>query len=266
MNTFYQLWGVTTPEQAKAKIESQRIKNDNPQNLEEQALALAGKDIYETLIKEYTEKQWGRPCTELPAFIIKRLPFRFRFDNNYFNDRWQGVPTSGYTAMVAKMLHGIEVRTDTIFVKDAIKAKHIIYTGAIDEYFDYQLGTLEYRSVQFEKETLDCENFQGNVAVNYTSHEETFTRIIEHKHFFNDSSLGKTVITREYPAIWQKGDEPYYPVNNEQNDLLYARYTELAKNEPNVTFGGRLGLYRYFDMDKTIAAALDAVKSELRKG
>ncbi|GHU52167.1 UDP-galactopyranose mutase [Clostridia bacterium] len=262
MNTFYQLWGVITPEQALAKLEEQRVHFDEPKNLEEQALSLAGRDIYETLIKEYTEKQWGRKCTELPAFIIKRLPFRFRFDNNYFNDRYQGIPVGGYTAMIEKILDGVEVKLNTKFVKGEIPAKKIIYTGPVDGYFDYKIGELEYRSLKFENETLDCENYQGNAVVNYTSHDEPFTRIIEHKHFEFGTSP-KTVVTREYSATWSKGDEPYYPVNDEKNNTLYAKYEELAKQESNVIFGGRLGQYRYFDMDKVTELALELTKREI---
>jgi UDP-galactopyranose mutase len=260
MNTFYQLWGVTTPDEARAKIERQRVQFDNPQNLEEQALSLAGCDIYETLIKEYTEKQWGRKCSELPPEIIKRLPFRFTFDNNYFNARYQGVPIGGFTAMIEKMLDGVEVRLNTPFVKDEITSKKIIYTGAIDEYFDYQLGALEYRSLRFENEVLDCENYQGNAVVNYTSHDVPYTRVVEHKHF-EFGTQDKTVITREYSANWNKGDEPYYPVNDERNNALYAEYAKIAEREQNVIFGGRLGLYRYFDMDKVAELALDTVRA-----
>jgi UDP-galactopyranose mutase len=255
MNTFYQLWGVTTPNEAKDKIESQREHFDKPKNLEEQALSLAGRNIYETLIKEYTEKQWGRKCSELPAFIIKRLPLRFRFDNNYFSARYQGIPVGGYSKMVDKMLDGIEVRLNTPFIRDEIPAKKIIYTGAIDEYFDYCFGELEYRSLRFETEILDCANYQGNAVVNYTSHDVSYTRIVEHKHFqFGEQE--KTVITREYSANWSRGDEPYYPMNDAKNNALYEKYAELAKRENNVTFGGRLGEYKYYDIDKVVELAI----------
>jgi UDP-galactopyranose mutase len=261
MNTFYQLWGVTTPEEAQAKIESQRVQCETPENLEEQALSLAGRDIYETLVKEYTEKQWGCNCSELPPEIIKRLPFRFTFDNNYFNARYQGIPIGGYAAMIDKILDGVEVRLNTIFVKSEIPAKKVIYTGPIDEYFDYQLGALEYRSLRFENEVLDCENYQGNAVVNYTSHDVSYTRIVEHKHF-EFGTQDKTVITREYSARWNKGDEPYYPVNDERNNSLYAEYARLAEGEQNVIFGGRLGEYKYYDMDKVAELALEFTKNE----
>ena len=274
MNTFSKLWGVVTPEEAAAKIQEQ-IDAENitgePSNLEEQALRLVGRDVYEKLVKEYTEKQWGRDCKELPAFIIKRLPVRLTFDNNYFNDRYQGIPIGGYTSMIEKMLEGIDVRlnTDYFQLKNAYNsspnvdygcglADKVIYTGMIDEFFDYRLGELEYRSLRFETEKLDKENYQGVAVVNYTSHEVDFTRIIEHKHF----EFGKqptTIITREYPKAWEKGDEPYYPVNNEFNNKLYAEYKQLADATENVFFGGRLGQYKYYDMDKVIAAALDDV-------
>lgn len=274
MNTFSKLWGVVTPEEAAAKIQEQ-IDAENitgePSNLEEQALRLVGRDVYEKLVKEYTEKQWGRDCKELPAFIIKRLPVRLTFDNNYFNDRYQGIPIGGYTSMIDKMLEGIDVRlnTDYFQLKNAYNsspnvdygcglADKVIYTGMIDEFFDYRLGELEYRSLRFETEKLDKENYQGVAVVNYTSHEVDFTRIIEHKHF----EFGKqptTIITREYPKAWEKGDEPYYPVNNEFNNKLYAEYKQLADATENVFFGGRLGQYKYYDMDKVIAAALDDV-------
>ena len=274
MNTFSKLWGVVTPEEAAAKIQEQ-IDAENitgePSNLEEQALRLVGRDVYEKLVKGYTEKQWGRDCKELPAFIIKRLPVRLTFDNNYFNDRYQGIPIGGYTSMIEKMLEGIDVRlnTDYFQLKNAYNsspnvdygcglADKVIYTGMIDEFFDYRLGELEYRSLRFETEKLDKENYQGVAVVNYTSHEVDFTRIIEHKHF----EFGKqptTIITREYPKAWEKGDEPYYPVNNEFNNKLYAEYKQLADATENVFFGGRLGQYKYYDMDKVIAAALDDV-------
>lgn len=272
MNTFSKMWGIRTPAEAKEKIESQ-IKDLHitaPENLEEQALSLAGRDVYEKLIKGYTEKQWGRPCTELPAFIIKRVPLRFTFDNNYFNDLYQGIPEGGYTAVVEKMLEGIEVRTGVEyrdFVKqckagNGITYGKVLYTGMIDEYFDYKLGALEYRSLRFEQEQLpDCGNYQGNAVVNYTEREVPYTRIIEHKHFEFGTQPG-TVITREYPAKWQPGDEPYYPVNNERNDRLFEKYQELAAAEGNVLFGGRLGQYKYYDMDKVIAAALHMAETE----
>ena len=274
MNTFSKLWGVVTPEEAAAKIKEQ-IEAENitgePSNLEEQALRLVGRDVYEKLVKEYTEKQWGRDCKELPAFIIKRLPVRLTFDNNYFNDRFQGIPIGGYTAIVEKMLDGIDVRLSTDYFK--LRNSHnntssldygcgladkVIYTGMIDEFFDYRLGELEYRSLRFETEKLEQENYQGVAVVNYTSHEVDFTRIIEHKHF----EFGKqptTIITREYPKTWEKGDEPYYPVNNDINNKLYAEYKQLADATDNVFFGGRLGQYKYYDMDKVIAAALEDV-------
>ena len=277
MNTFSKLWGVVTPEEAAAKIQEQ-IEAENitgePSNLEEQALRLVGRDVYEKLVKEYTEKQWGRSCKELPAFIIKRLPVRLTFDNNYFNDRYQGISIGGYTGIIEKMLEGIDVKlnTDYFQLKNAHNtstendlidygcgiADKVIYTGMIDEFFDYRLGELEYRSLRFETEKLEKENYQGVAVVNYTSHEVDFTRIIEHKHF----EFGKqptTIITREYPKTWEKGDEPYYPVNNEFNNKLYAEYKQLADATDNVFFGGRLGQYKYYDMDKVIAAALEDV-------
>ena len=272
MSTFYQMWGVTKPEEAKAKIEEQKakafefIKNQGrniPINLEEQALMLVGRDIYEALIKGYTEKQWGRKCTELPAFIIRRLPFRFIYDNNYFNDRYQGIPIGGYTAIVEKMLEGAEVRTGVDFFEFRKEnpdiAEKIIFTGMIDEYFGYRLGALEYRSVRFETEVLDCENYQGNAVVNYTEREVPYTRIIEHKHF-EFGRQEKTVISREYSSEWSVGMEPYYPVNDEKNTALYQAYRELAEKEENVIFGGRLGDYKYYDMDKVVAAALERLE------
>ena len=274
MNTFSRMWGIKTPEEAKKIIERQRKESGitEPKNLEEQALFLGGKDIYEKLIKGYTEKQWGRKCTELPAFIIKRLPFRFVYDNNYFNDRFQGIPMGGYTKMVANLLDGIEVRLNEDYLEkkeqyDAM-AEKVIYTGAIDAYFDYKLGTLEYRSVRFENETLDKPNFQGNAAVNYTDVETPWTRIIEHKWFEfgkdeEGNDLPKTVISREYSSEWKPGDEPYYPVNDEKNGALYGQYKELAEKEPKVIFGGRLGEYKYYDMDAVIASALDMCEREL---
>ena len=269
MNTFHKLWGVRTPAEAKAKIAKQRARylSAEPKNLEEQALSLVGRDIYEKLIKGYTEKQWGRPCTELPAFLIKRLPFRFTYDNNYFNDCYQGIPAGGYTEIVEKLLAGTKVETG-ISWKEFRKTRRditydkLFYTGMIDEYFDYKLGALSYRSLRFETEELpEEENFQGNAVVNYTEKEVPYTRIIEHKHFAFGTQAG-TVITREYPAEWEKGGEPYYPVNDEKNNALYHAYRELAKKEENVIFGGRLGQYRYYDMDKAIAAALEIAKKQ----
>ena len=268
MNTFHQLWGVTTPEEAKAKIEAQKLEYavENPQNLEEQALNLVGRDVYETLVKGYTEKQWGRRATELPAFIIKRLPVRFIYDNNYFDDAYQGIPIGGYTKMVERMLEGVEVSLEENFLdrQEYYKGKgeKIVYTGMIDEYFGYCFGELEYRSLRFETEILEEENHQGNAVVNYTEFEVPYTRVIEHKHFEYGSQPG-TVITREYPREWQKGDEPYYPMNDDRNAALYARYLEAASKEGNVIFGGRLGQYRYFDMDDTIEAALACVKGQI---
>lgn len=272
MYTFNKMWGVVTPEEAANKIAEQRKEiTVEPQNLEEQAISLVGRDIYEKLVKGYTEKQWGRDCKDLPAFIIKRLPVRLTFDNNYFNALYQGIPIGGYTKMVKNMLNGIEIRLDTNYLSDRLKynslAKKIVYTGAIDEYFDYQFGNLEYRSVRFENEILDISNFQGNAAVNYTDKETPWTRIIEHKWFeFGKDEEGndipKTVISREYSSEWKVGDEPYYPVNDEKNSSLYKKYKELALQEKNVIFGGRLGEYKYYDMDKTIEAALDRCRNE----
>lgn len=267
MYTFNRMWGVVTPEEAAAKIEEQRKAAGitAPKNLEEQAISLVGTDIYEKLIKGYTEKQWGRPCTELPAFIIKRLPVRLTFDNNYFNALYQGIPVGGYTKMVENMLSGIEVRLNTDYLKDRSTldalADKVIYTGAIDAFFDYQLGPLQYRSVRFETEVLDKPNFQGNAAVNYTDRETPWTRIIEHKWFEfgkdeNGNDLPKTVISREFSSEWKPGDEPYYPVNDEKNGALYQRYRELASHENKVVFGGRLGEYKYYDMDAVIASSL----------
>ncbi|MBD5396471.1 MAG: UDP-galactopyranose mutase [Lachnospiraceae bacterium] len=295
MNTFSRLWGIKTPAEAKTKIQEQiaQLHITEPQNLEEQALSLAGTDVYEKLIKGYTEKQWGRDCRELPAFIIKRLPFRFTYDNNYFNDRYQGIPIGGYTQIIEKLLEGTEVALNVKyrdFVKKQMELKaqgqdyvtwdKVLYTGMIDEYFDYRLGSLEYRSLRFEQEVMpDCDNFQGNAVVNYTEREIPFTRIIEHKHFEFGKGEG-TVITREYPVEWRPEDkcafsendtaectssEPYYPVNNERNDTLFVKYKELAKKEPNVIFGGRLGAYKYYDMDKVIEAALDTAETEIEK-
>ena len=271
MNTFNKMWGVITPAEAQAKIEAQRAEHytEHPRNLEEQAINLVGMDIYEKLIKGYTEKQWGRPCTALPAFIIKRLPVWFTFDNNYFNALYQGIPEEGYTALVANLLQGIEVRLNTDYLADraaldALACK-VVYTGPIDAYFDYKLGTLQYRSVRFETEVLDMPNYQGNAVINYTDAETPYTRIIEHKHFvFGSTEPGtKTVISREYSAEWKPGDEPYYPVNDEENGALYARYKELADAQPQVLFGGRLGEYKYYDMDRVIEVALQRVREEL---
>lgn len=266
MYTFNKMWGVVTPDEAKAKIEEQKkeIKSE-PKNLEEQAISLVGRDIYEKLIKGYTEKQWGRSCEELPPFIIKRLPVRLTFDNNYFNALYQGIPIGGYTKMVANMLEGVEVRLGTDYLEnkaelDAVADK-VIYTGPIDAYFGYSLGTLEYRSVRFENELLDIPSFQGNAAVNYTDRETPWTRIIEHKWFEfgkdeNGNDLPKTVISREYSSEWKLGDEPYYPVNDEKNEKLYGEYKKLSEKESNVIFGGRLGEYKYYDMDQVIDVAL----------
>ena len=266
MNTFSKMWGIRTPDEARAKIAEQvaELGITEPKNLEEQALSLVGTDIYEKLIKGYTEKQWGRDCKDLPAFIIKRLPCRFIYDNNYFNDRYQGIPIGGYTAMIEKMLEGVEVRLSTDYF-DLIKAepdiaKNIVYTGCIDEFFGYKLGALQYRSVTFETEELDTPDYQGNAVVNYTEREVPFTRIIEHKHF-EYGTQPTTVISREYSAEWQPGMEPYYPVNDAENAELYAKYKDLADKEGNVIFGGRLGQYRYYDMDKVIRAALDDLKN-----
>ena len=268
MNTFAKMFGIATPAEAKAVLEEQRAEvKGEPCNLEEQAISLVGRQIYEKLVKGYTEKQWGRDCCELPAFIIRRLPVRFTYDNNYFNDRYQGIPEEGYTAMVGKMLEGIEVRTGVNFLEHREEylalAHHVLYTGPIDEYYDYSLGHLQYRSLRFENELLDEENYQGVAVVNYTDRETPYTRVIEHKHF-NFGKQPKTVITREYPAEWEEGMEPYYPVNNEENTALYEKYAALAAEERNVTFGGRLGLYKYFDMDKVVEAALQAAREALQ--
>ena len=274
MYTFNKMWGVVTPEEAQAKIDSQRKEiTGEPKNLEEQAISLVGRDIYEKLVKGYTEKQWGRDCKDLPAFIIKRLPVRLTFDNNYFNALYQGIPMGGYTKMVANMLDGIEVRLneDYLLKKDEYDAmaKKVIYTGPIDAYFNYALGNLEYRSVRFETELLDKPNYQGNAAVNYTDRETPYTRIIEHKWFeFGKDDQGndipKTVISKEYSSEWKPGDEPYYPVNDEKNSALYAKYKELADKEEKVVFGGRLGEYKYYDMDATVASALECVKKNIK--
>ena len=274
MYTFNKMWGVVTPEEAEAKIEEQKREAGitEPKNLEEQAISLVGKDIFEKLIKGYTEKQWGRDCKDLPAFIIKRLPVRLTFDNNYFNALYQGIPVGGYTQMVANMLDGVEVRLEEDYLEkkaeyDALADK-VIYTGPIDAYFGYSMGYLEYRSVRFETELLDKPNFQGNAAVNYTDRETPWTRIIEHKWFefgrdAEGNDLPKTVISREYSSEWKPGDEPYYPVNDEKNGALYEKYKELAQAEKHVVFGGRLGEYKYYDMDAVIASALDMCEKEL---
>ncbi len=268
MNTFSKMWGIKTPAEAKAKIAEQiaELNITEPKNLEEQALSLVGTDVYEKLIKGYTGKQWGRACTELPSFIIKRLPLRFTYDNNYFNDRFQGIPMGGYTKIVEKMLEGVDVRTSVDFFELAKNPgddswDKIVFTGQIDEYFDYKFGPLEYRSVRFETETLDEENYQGNAVVNYTEAEVPYTRIIEHKHF-EFGKQPKTIISREYSSEWKPGVEPYYPVNNDKNNDLYKKYEELAKEEGNVIFGGRLGQYKYYDMDKVLIAALECVEKE----
>ena len=269
MNTFSKMWGIATPKEAKDIINSQiaDLNITEPKNLEEQALSLVGRDVYEKLIKGYTEKQWGRDCKELPAFIIKRLPLRFVYDNNYFNDRYQGIPVGGYTQIVEKMLEGIEVRLNTDYLKNAEEfnnmAEKIIYTGMIDQFYDYKLGVLEYRSVRFETEELDMENYQGNAVVNYTERQVPYTRIIEHKHF-EFGHQPTTIISREYSSEWKKGDEPYYPVNNEKNNNLYQEYKKLAQKENKVIFGGRLGGYKYYDMDKVIRAAFDMCSGELQ--
>ena len=274
MYTFNKMWGVVTPEEAAEKIEAQKSEiTGEPKNLEEQAISLVGRDIYEKLVKGYTEKQWGRDCKELPAFIIKRLPVRLTFDNNYFNALYQGIPVGGYTKMVENMLDGIEVRLNVDFLKEREKyealADRIIYTGAIDAYFDYALGNLEYRSVRFENEVLDIPNFQGNAAVNYTDRETPWTRIIEHKWFeFGKDEAGndlpKTVISKEYSSEWKPGDEPYYPVNDEKNNKLYQEYKKMSEKEEKVIFGGRLGEYKYYDMDVTIRSALNLAESLLK--
>ncbi len=281
MNTFNRMWGVITPAEAKEKIAGQiaGLGITEPRNLEEQALSLVGTDVYEKLVKGYTEKQWGRSCKELPAFIIKRLPLRFTYDNNYFNDRYQGIPIGGYTIMVENMLKGIEVKTGVSYKAFATEQSidgrivvtdhagntydKVVYTGMLDEYFDFCLGRLEYRSLRFETQVLEgCDNYQGNAVVNYTQREIPYTRIIEHKHF-EFGTQPDTVITREYPALWQEGEEPYYPVNNETNDVLLGRYQELAKTRPHLILGGRLGQYKYYDMDKVIGTALEEVRKEL---
>ena len=277
MNTFSRMWNIKTPAEAKAKIDEQRaealaaLNGREPANLEEQALSLVGRDIYEKLIKGYTEKQWGRKCTELPAFIIKRLPVRFVYDNNYFNDKYQGIPVGGYTQIVEKMLEGAEVRLGVDFFKEreslVASAKKVVFTGMIDEFYGYRFGELEYRTLRFETEDLPQENYQGNAVVNYTEAEIPYTRIIEHKHFELGCQGGvatdHTVVTREYPAAWKHGDEPYYPMNDEKNNALFAKYKALAESEKNVIFGGRLGMYKYFDMHHVIAEALACAKKEV---
>lgn len=268
MNTFYQLWGTKTPLEAKNKIEEQKKEANvsDPKNLEEQAISLVGKDIYEKLIKGYTEKQWGKKATELPAFIIKRLPVRFTFDNNYFNDMYQGIPIGGYNVIIDKLLDGIEVKLEIDFFKNRKElerlANKIVFTGMIDEFYNYKFGTLEYRSLRFENEILNEENHQGNAVVNYTEYEIPYTRIIEHKHF-EYGTQEKTVITKEYPATWKKGDEPYYPVNNDRNNEIYAKYKELADKEDSVIFAGRLAEYKYYDMNNIVENALELVEKIL---
>ena len=270
MNTFNKLWGVITPNEAKAKIADQIQKSGitEPKNLEEQAISLVGKDIYEKLIKGYTEKQWGRRCTELPAFIIKRLPVRYTYDNNYFNDKYQGIPEGGYNVIFDKLLEGIDVELNVDFFdkKEELlqKADKVVFTGMIDQYFNYKYGVLEYRSLRFEHEILNEENYQGNAVVNYNEREIPYTRIIEHKHF-EFGKQPKTVITREYPAEWKRGDEPYYPVNNEKNAEIFRKYQELAEKEKNVIFGGRLADYRYYDMHHVFERVLEVVKKEFNK-
>lgn len=273
MYTFNKMWGVVTPEEAAAKIEEQKKEiTGEPQNLEEQAISLVGRDIYEKLVKGYTEKQWGRDCKELPAFIIRRLPVRLTFDNNYFNALYQGIPIGGYTKLVENLLEGIEVRLNEDYLEDKaewnVMAEKVVYTGAIDAYFDYALGNLEYRSVRFENEILDIPNFQGNAAVNYTDRETPWTRIIEHKWFEfgkdeNGNDLPKTIISKEYSSEWKPGDEPYYPVNDKKNGELYQKYKALAEKEENIIFGGRLGEYKYYDMDAVIASALECARNQL---
>lgn len=270
MYTFNKMWGVVTPREAKQKIDEQvkASKIDNPQNLEEQAISLVGKDIYEKLVKGYTEKQWGRKATELPAFIIKRLPVRFTYDNNYFNDTYQGIPIGGYTGMVEKMLEGIDIRLGVDFFENREElqkeARTTVFTGMIDEYFNYTLGELEYRGLKFETELLEEKNYQGNAVVNYTDYETPYTRVIEHKHF-EFGTQQKTVITREYPQKWVRGEEPYYPMNDDKNNSLYEKYRELADKETDVIFGGRLGQYKYYDMDDVIEAALNCAKEYIKE-
>ena len=267
MNTFSKMWGIKTPAEAKAKIDEQRSQiTGEPRNLEEQAISLVGQDIYQKLIKGYTEKQWGRDCKELPAFIIKRLPVRYTYDNNYFNDRYQGIPEGGYNVLIERLLESCDVRLNVDFLQDKEKlsslADKIVYTGTIDSYYNYEYGALEYRSVRFESEILDEQNHQGVAVVNYTDRETPYTRVIEHKHF-EFGTQPKTVVTKEYSADWKLGDEPYYPVNDEKNQKIYAQYASLAEKEHNVIFGGRLAEYKYYDMDKVIASALNAAQKEL---
>jgi len=267
MNTFNKLWGVVTPEEAKRKISEQKLEAGigEPKNLEEQAISLVGTDIYEKLIKGYTEKQWGRDATELPSFIIKRLPVRFTYDNNYFNDKYQGIPEGGYNVIIEKMLEGIEVKLNMDYFENRQilreTAEKIVFTGMIDKFYNYQFGQLEYRSLNFEHELLETDNYQGNAVVNYTDRDTPFTRIIEHKHF-EFGTQEKTVITREYPAEWSPGDEPYYPINNDKNNEMYKKYKELAEKEDKVIFGGRLATYKYYDMHQVIGAALRTVEKE----
>lgn len=269
MNTFYQMWGTKTPAEAQARIEEQKAESGikNPQNLEEQAISLVGKDIYEILIKEYTEKQWGRKATELPAFIIKRLPVRFTYDNNYFNDKYQGIPIGGYNKIIDGLLDGIEVKLNVDFFEDREHwenlAENLVFTGKIDEYYEYCYGKLQYRSLRFENEILDEENFQGNAVVNYTSENEAYTRIIEHKHF-EFGTQPKTVVTYEYPDEWSEGKESYYPINDDANSELYRKYKELAEKDGNVIFGGRLAEYKYYDMHQVIGSALTKVKKTVQ--
>ncbi len=269
MNTFNKLWGIVTPEEAKKKIiEQQSSANENPNNLEEQAIKLVGKDIYEKLVKGYTEKQWGRPCTELPAFIIKRLPVRYTYDNNYFNDKYQGIPIGGYTKLIEKLLAGIDIELNVDFTKDLNTrkkymdmAKTIVYTGTIDSFFEYKFGNLEYRSLRFETKLLDEDNYQGVAVMNYTDFETPYTRVIEHKHFNpEEHQKGKTVITKEYSEAYSFGKEPYYPINDEKNQKVYEKYAKEAQKEKNVIFGGRLAEYKYYDMDRVIESALEASK------
>lgn len=273
MNTFYQMWGITTPQEASAIIEKQKTEAGItvPHNLEEQAISLVGKDIYEILVKEYTEKQWGRPCTELPPFIIKRLPVRFTFDNNYFNDMYQGIPIGGYNKLISGLLNGIEVKTDTDFFENRTHwqniAEKIVFTGKIDEYYNYQFGRLEYRTVKFDTEIIESQNYQGNAVINYTSHKEPYTRIIEHKHFEPENPVynnNVTVISKEFSSEWETGAEPFYPVNDEKNTALYQKYKSLADKEQNVIFGGRLAEYTYYDMDDIIEKVLKDAQTEIR--
>ncbi len=276
MNTFHALWGVRTPQEARAKIEEQKQEAvcqmkeagvSEPRNLREQAIALVGKDIYEKLVEGYTEKQWGKRANELPSFIIKRLPVRFTYDNNYFNDKYQGIPEGGYTSIIEKMLEGIDVELECDFFANRSeyenRADKIVFTGMIDEFYDYRFGELEYRSLRFETEVLDMDNYQGNAVVNYTEYEIPYTRIIEHKHF-EFGTQEKTVITKEYPSTWKKGDEPYYPMNDDKNNTLFNKYKELADKEHNVIFGGRLGEYKYYDMHQVVARALEVVRNEVK--